>query len=45
MGQVVSGDGSHVMAYDVPSSMPWSRGDNPFFVSVRGKDADENSEY
>jgi PhnB protein len=44
-GQVTSGDGFHIMAYDVPSSMPWSQGEKPFFVSVRGKDADEITAY
>jgi len=44
-GQVASGDGFHVMAYDVPSARPWSRGDNPFFVSVRGKDSTEITAY
>ena len=40
-GEVVADDGFHVMAYDVPSSLPWNQGENPFFVSVRGTDADE----
>ncbi len=44
-GQVTSPDGFAIMAYDVPSSRPWSQGDAPFFVSVRGKDADEISGY
>jgi PhnB protein len=44
-GQVASADGFHIMAYDVPSSTPWSRGENPFFVSVRGKDAGEITAY
>lgn len=42
-GEVVGDNGFHVMAYDVPSQLPWSRGENPFFVSVRGDDADEIS--
>ncbi|WTW99961.1 VOC family protein [Streptomycetaceae bacterium NBC_01309] len=42
-GEVVGADGFHVMAYDVPSQLPWSRGEDPFFVSVRGDDADEIS--
>ena len=29
------------MAFDVPSARPWSRGDDPFFVSIRGDSADE----
>ncbi|MGW7514437.1 VOC family protein [Streptomyces sp. NPDC054796] len=40
-GQVASGNGFRVMAYDVPSHMPWDRGENAFFVSVRGESADE----
>ncbi|WP_127480213.1 VOC family protein [Nocardioides pantholopis] len=44
-GQVVSGDGFHVMAYDVPSSRPWSPGQAPYFVSVRGQDAEEVAAY
>lgn len=44
-GQVISPDGFQVMAYDVPASMPWSPGENPFFVSVRGKDAAEIAAY
>ena len=43
-GQVAAANGFRVMAYDVPSSRPWSRGDDPFFVSVRGEDADEITE-
>ena len=42
-GEVVGDNGFHVMAYDVPSQLPWSRGEDPFFVSVRGDDADEIS--
>ncbi|WAZ26772.1 VOC family protein [Streptomyces cinnabarinus] len=42
-GQVVADNGFHVMAYDVPSAMPYEQGTNPFFVSVRGEDADEIS--
>ncbi|MGY1455579.1 VOC family protein [Streptomyces sp. SS8] len=42
-GQVVADNGFHVMAYDVPSAMPYERGVNPFFVSVRGEDAGEIS--
>jgi len=40
-GQVAAAGGFRVMAYDVPAARPWSRGDDPFFVSVRGDDADE----
>ena len=42
-GQVVAGNGFHVMAYDVPSQLPWDQGENPFFVSVRGDDTEEIS--
>ena len=44
-GQVTSDRGFHVMAYDVPSRMPWTPGQNPFFVSVRGNAADEITGY
>jgi len=40
-GQVDAPDGFRVMAYDVPSSRPWSAGEDPFFVSLRGDGADE----
>ncbi|MEU7983446.1 VOC family protein [Streptosporangium canum] len=42
-GEVAGDNGFHVMAYDVPSHLPWNQGENPFFVSVRGDDADEIS--
>ncbi|WP_055489891.1 VOC family protein [Streptomyces sp. TP-A0356] len=42
-GEVAGDNGFHVMAYDVPSQLPWNRGENPFFVSVRGDDAAEIS--
>ena len=44
-GQVTSPDGFAVMAYDVPAARPWSPGDAPFFVSVRGQDAEEITRY
>lgn len=44
-GQVRSEDGFHVMAYDVPAALPWSTGENPIFVSVRGQSADEIKTY
>jgi PhnB protein len=44
-GQVAAANGFRVMAYDVPSARPWSRGDDPFFVSLRGEKADEISGY
>lgn len=40
-GQVAAPSGFHVMAYDVPSRLAWSPGENPFFISVRSGDADE----
>jgi PhnB protein len=43
-GQVRAAGGFHVMAYDVPASRPFSRGEDPFFVSVRGDSADEIAE-
>lgn len=42
-GQVIAPSGFHIMAYDVPSRLPWSPGETPFFVSVRSNDADEIS--
>lgn len=44
-GQVTSAEGFQIMAYDVPSARPWSQGEGPFFVSVRGSDADEITGY
>lgn len=44
-GQVSSQDGFHVMAYDVPSTTPWNPGEIPFFVSVRGDDAGQLTDY
>ncbi|MEU0132141.1 MULTISPECIES: VOC family protein [unclassified Streptomyces] len=34
-GQVAAENGFRVMAYDVPSQLPWDRGVNSFFVSLR----------
>lgn len=44
-GQVAADSGFRVMAYDVPSSQPWSRGENAFFVSLRGETAEEVTGY
>ena len=44
-GQVVAENGFRVMAYDVPASRPWSAGEAPFFVSVRGDDVAELTGY
>ena len=40
-GQVTADNGFRVMAYDVPAARPWSRGDDPFFISLRGDGAEE----
>ncbi|MEO3797440.1 VOC family protein [Nonomuraea sp. B10E15] len=44
-GQVLAGDGFHVMAYDVPAHMPWNQGENAFFLSLRGETTQEISAY
>ncbi|WP_320775573.1 VOC family protein [Streptomyces sp. CRN 30] len=44
-GQVAAGNGFRVMAYDVPAHLPWSQGENAFFVSVRGEAAEEITGY
>ncbi|MBG0831327.1 VOC family protein [Planomonospora sp. ID67723] len=44
-GQVVADDGFHVMAYDVPSRLPWDRGENSFFLSLRGEATEEIIAY
>jgi PhnB protein len=46
-GQVLSENGFHVMAYDVPSLLSYDKGDKPVFVSVRadGDSADEITGY
>lgn len=44
-GQVIAADGFSIMAYDVPSRLPWNPGERAFFVSVRGSDADEITKY
>ncbi len=43
-GQVAADNGFRIMAYDVPSTQPWDRGRNSFFVSVRGRDVAEVTE-
>ncbi|MFI6504716.1 VOC family protein [Nonomuraea typhae] len=40
-GQVAAGNGFHVMAYDVPVRLPYDKGRNAFFVSLRGDAAQE----
>lgn len=44
-GQVTAPNGFQVMAYDVPSRLPFERGEQSFFVSVRGDDAEEITRY
>jgi PhnB protein len=44
-GEVASPDGFHVMAYDVPSALPYNHGEIPYFISVRGTTADEITGY
>ena len=46
-GQVTAPGGFRVMAYDVPSHLPWNQGEQAFFVSLRGQgaDTDEITEY
>jgi PhnB protein len=44
-GQVVSDHGFRIMAYDVPVGMAWNQGEIAFFVSVRGEDAKEITQY
>jgi PhnB protein len=44
-GEVVSEDGFHVMAYDVPSATAFDPGEIPYFVSVRGTGAEEITAY
>lgn len=44
-GQVAAENGFRIMAYDVPAAMPWDQGQNSYFVSVRGTDADEIGTY
>ncbi|MFD4260363.1 VOC family protein [Streptomyces sp. NPDC058534] len=44
-GQVSTADGPRVMAYDVPSGLPWNQGENAFFVSLRGDRVEEIGAY
>lgn len=44
-GQTTAPSGFHVMAYDVPSNLPWNQGENAFFVSLRGEVAKEITTY
>jgi PhnB protein len=40
-GQVTAENGFRIMAYDAYPHLAWSRGEDPFFVSVRGTDPAE----
>ena len=44
-GEVVSDDGFHVMAYDVPSATEYDQGEIAYFVSVRGTTSEEIAAY
>jgi PhnB protein len=44
-GQVADASGPRVMAYDVPSRLPWDRGQTSFFLSLRGDAAAEITAY
>ncbi|MFD5700239.1 VOC family protein [Streptomyces lasiicapitis] len=44
-GQVAAGNGFRVMAYDVPSRLPWNQGENAFFISLRGETPEEITTY
>ncbi|NBF00463.1 VOC family protein [Nonomuraea sp. KC401] len=44
-GQVLADDGFHVMAYDVPSHLPYDQGENSFFLSLRGETTQEITAY
>ncbi len=44
-GQVTADNGFRIMAYDVPSRLPWNPGENGFFVSLRGETSEEISAY
>jgi PhnB protein len=44
-GQVLGGTGIHVMAFDVPTRVPFEQGTNSYFVSVRSADQAEITGY
>jgi len=44
-GRVTAASGFAVMACDVPSHLPWHRGENAFCVSLRGEGAEEVTAY
>ncbi len=43
-GQVIAESGFRIMAYDVPSSLAYDRGNRSVFVSVRGDSVEEITE-
>ena len=40
-GRVTAPNGFDIMAYDVQPSKPFNRGENAFYVTLQGSDADE----
>lgn len=44
-GQVLAANGFHIMAYDVQDSLPYSAGENPFYVSLRSAETEEVQRY
>ena len=42
---MTAGSGFRVMAFDVPSRLPYHQGENAFFVSLRGDAAEEVTAY
>ncbi len=44
-GQVLAANGFHIMAYDVQDSLPYSAGENPFYVSLRSTETEEVQRY
>ncbi len=40
-GQVEAPNGFRVMAYDVQTAKPFDRGENAFYIALRGTDTDE----
>ena len=38
---MAAANGFKVMAYDVPAAQTWSRGEDSFFLSLRGESTDE----
>lgn len=43
-GQVIGESGFQIMAYDVPSSVPYDQGEKSLYVSVRSDSVDEITE-